>query len=71
MAVPEGVLSILPGPGPTTGVELVKHPLVRKVDITVRVTVHLLTLSYLEKGGYQGGPVDRCLCWGKFDTLHS
>jgi acyl-CoA reductase-like NAD-dependent aldehyde dehydrogenase len=33
--VPDGVLSVLPGPGATTGKELVSHPLVRKVDITV------------------------------------
>ncbi|KAI0249943.1 aldehyde dehydrogenase [Lactifluus subvellereus] len=32
--VPSGVLSVLPGPGSTTGKELVSHPLVRKVDIT-------------------------------------
>ncbi|KAI9457959.1 aldehyde dehydrogenase [Lactarius psammicola] len=32
--VPSGVLSVLPGPGVTTGKELVSHPLVRKVDIT-------------------------------------
>ncbi|KAF8269073.1 Aldehyde/histidinol dehydrogenase [Lactarius quietus] len=29
-----GVLSVLPGPGATTGKELVSHPLVRKVDVT-------------------------------------
>ncbi|KAI0306826.1 Aldehyde/histidinol dehydrogenase [Multifurca ochricompacta] len=33
--VPSGVLSVLPGPGATTGKDLVSHPLVRKVDITV------------------------------------
>lgn len=33
--VPSGVLSVLPGPGATTGKELVSHPLIRKVDITV------------------------------------
>ncbi|KAH9983074.1 aldehyde dehydrogenase [Russula compacta] len=32
--VPSGVLSVLPGPGTTTGKELVSHPLIRKVDIT-------------------------------------
>ncbi|KAH9971339.1 aldehyde dehydrogenase [Lactifluus volemus] len=32
--VPSGVLSVLPGPGATTGKQLVSHPLVRKVDIT-------------------------------------
>ncbi|KAA1473484.1 aldehyde dehydrogenase [Dentipellis sp. KUC8613] len=32
--VPQGVLSVLPVYGRTTGVELVSHPLVRKVDIT-------------------------------------
>ncbi|KAH9170362.1 aldehyde dehydrogenase [Lactarius sanguifluus] len=32
--VPSGVLSVLPGPGVSTGKELVSHPLVRKVDIT-------------------------------------
>lgn len=32
--VPEGVLSILPGLGPTTGKEVVQNPLIRKVDIT-------------------------------------
>ncbi|KAH9056365.1 aldehyde dehydrogenase domain-containing protein [Lactarius vividus] len=32
--VPSGVLSVLPGPGASTGKELVSHPLVRKVDIT-------------------------------------
>ncbi|KAL1686929.1 Aldehyde/histidinol dehydrogenase [Schizophyllum commune] len=34
--VPPGVLSVLPGFGPTTGKALVSHPLIRKVDITVR-----------------------------------
>jgi acyl-CoA reductase-like NAD-dependent aldehyde dehydrogenase len=33
--VPSGVLSVLSGPGATTGKELVSHPLIRKVDITV------------------------------------
>jgi hypothetical protein len=33
-AVPEGVLSILPGKGAETGKHIVSHPLVRKVDIT-------------------------------------
>ena len=33
--VPSGVLSVLPGPGATTGKELVSHPLIRKVDVTV------------------------------------
>ena len=37
--VPNGVLSVLPGPGVTTGKELVSHPLIRKVDITVAHTV--------------------------------
>jgi delta 1-pyrroline-5-carboxylate dehydrogenase len=37
--VPSGVLSVLPGPGITTGKELVSHPLIRKVDITVALTV--------------------------------
>ncbi|EGO02064.1 hypothetical protein SERLA73DRAFT_71210 [Serpula lacrymans var. lacrymans S7.3] len=32
--VPSGVLTVLPGFGPTTGKELVSHPLIRKVDIT-------------------------------------
>ncbi len=32
--VPDGVFSVLPGYGPTTGQALVGHPLVRKVDIT-------------------------------------
>ncbi|KAF8467109.1 aldehyde dehydrogenase [Russula ochroleuca] len=32
--VPSGVLSVLPGPGATTGKELASHPLIRKVDIT-------------------------------------
>ncbi|GAA5920098.1 hypothetical protein JCM6882_004379 [Rhodosporidiobolus microsporus] len=32
--LPDGVLSILPGPGPTTGAALVSHPLVKKVDLT-------------------------------------
>ncbi|TFY66554.1 hypothetical protein EVG20_g4530 [Dentipellis fragilis] len=35
----EGVLSVLPGYGRTTGVELVSHPLVRKVDITAPIIV--------------------------------
>ena len=34
-SVPAGVLSVLPGYGRTTGKDLVSHPLVRKVDITV------------------------------------
>ncbi|KAI0836250.1 aldehyde dehydrogenase [Hypoxylon sp. FL0890] len=32
--VPDGVFSVLPGYGPTTGKALVQHSLVRKVDIT-------------------------------------
>ncbi|GAA5820475.1 hypothetical protein JCM11251_005641 [Rhodosporidiobolus azoricus] len=32
--LPDGVLSILPGLGPTTGAALVSHPLVKKVDLT-------------------------------------
>ncbi|EIM87936.1 aldehyde dehydrogenase [Stereum hirsutum FP-91666 SS1] len=36
--VPLGVLSVLPGYGPTTGAEIVSHPLVRKVDITAGTT---------------------------------
>ncbi|KAI9452581.1 aldehyde dehydrogenase [Russula earlei] len=32
--IPGGVLSVLPGPGATTGQELVSHPLIEKVDIT-------------------------------------
>ncbi|KXJ88390.1 aldehyde dehydrogenase [Microdochium bolleyi] len=32
--VPDGVFSVLPGYGATTGKELVSHPLVRKVDVT-------------------------------------
>jgi hypothetical protein len=33
--VPSAVLSVLSGPGATTGKGLVSHPLIRKVDITV------------------------------------
>jgi hypothetical protein len=33
--VPEGVLTVLPGMGSTTGKEIVQNPLIRKVDITV------------------------------------
>ncbi|KKF92740.1 putative aldehyde dehydrogenase AldA [Ceratocystis platani] len=32
--IPDGVLSVIPGHGATTGQALVQHPLVRKVDIT-------------------------------------
>ncbi|TFK43675.1 aldehyde dehydrogenase [Crucibulum laeve] len=32
--VPPGVLSVLPGYGATTGKEIVKNPLIRKVDVT-------------------------------------
>ncbi|TFY77059.1 hypothetical protein EWM64_g6955 [Hericium alpestre] len=32
--IPDGILSVLPGYGRTTGTELVSHPLIRKVDIT-------------------------------------
>ncbi|KIK04624.1 hypothetical protein K443DRAFT_675644 [Laccaria amethystina LaAM-08-1] len=32
--IPSGVLHILPGYGPGTGIEIVRHPLVRKVDVT-------------------------------------
>ena len=34
--VPPGVLNVLPGHGKTVVPELASHPLVRKVDITVR-----------------------------------
>ena len=40
--VPSGVLSVLPGPGATTGKELVSHPLIRKVDVTVAHVVLLI-----------------------------
>jgi hypothetical protein len=40
--VPGGVLSVLPGPGATTGKELVSHPLIRKVDITVTYIVFVI-----------------------------
>lgn len=36
-AVPSGVLSVLPGYGESTGVEIAKHPFVRKIDVTVRI----------------------------------
>jgi Aldehyde dehydrogenase family len=49
-SVPSGVLSVLPGPGATTGRQLVSHPLVRKVDITVNdpisVIWHFFTRIY-------------------------
>lgn len=32
--IPEGVLTVLPGDGPTTGWRLVEHPLVRKISFT-------------------------------------
>ncbi|KAN0126433.1 hypothetical protein V8E52_000073 [Russula decolorans] len=35
--VPSAVLSVLSGPGATTGKGLVSHPLIRKVDITVQI----------------------------------
>lgn len=34
--VPDGVLSVLPGYGHTVGKDIASHPLVKKVDITVR-----------------------------------
>jgi hypothetical protein len=40
--VTSGVLSVLPGPGATTGKELVSHPLIRKVDITVAYIVFVV-----------------------------
>ena len=45
--VPSGVLSVLPGPGATTGKELVSHPLIRKVDITVSFMLRQLLGSTL------------------------
>ena len=36
--VPPGVLQVLPGPGITTGMDLVSNPLIKKVDITVSFT---------------------------------
>ena len=39
-AVPPGVLSVLPGYGKTTGIEIVSNPLIRKVDLTVRDIDH-------------------------------
>lgn len=41
--VPPGVLSVLPGFGATTGVEIVKNPFIRKVDITVSHACHWRT----------------------------
>ncbi|KAL2887359.1 Betaine aldehyde dehydrogenase 2, mitochondrial [Ceratocystis lukuohia] len=32
--IPDGVISVIPGYGPTTGQALAQHPLVRKVDVT-------------------------------------
>jgi acyl-CoA reductase-like NAD-dependent aldehyde dehydrogenase len=36
--VPPGVLSILPGYGHITGKQIISHPLVRKVDVTVHTS---------------------------------
>lgn len=35
LLVPDGVFTVLPGLGHTTGKALVEHPLVKKVDVTV------------------------------------
>ena len=54
--VPSGVLSVLPGPGATTGKELVSHPLIRKVDITVGFMLRQLpeaTLNCAYQGRYR------------------
>lgn len=40
-SVPPGILSVLPGYGPTVGKEVVSHPAIRKVDITVGVQLFL------------------------------
>ena len=34
--VPPDVLNVLPGTGPEMGKEIVTHPAIRKVDVTVR-----------------------------------
>ena len=34
--VPPDVLNVLPGTGPEVGMEIVAHPTIRKVDVTVR-----------------------------------
>ena len=35
--MPSGVLSVLPGYGESTGVEIAKHHYIRKIDVTVRI----------------------------------
>jgi len=35
--VPPDVLNVLPGAGPEMGKEIVTHPAIRKVDVTVRL----------------------------------
>ena len=46
MIVPSGVLSILPGYGPTTGKAIVSNPLIRKVDVTVSRRLRVISPLY-------------------------
>ena len=48
--VPDGVLSILPGLGTSTGAALVAHPLVKKVDLTGGTTAGRAIGSVIGQG---------------------
>jgi hypothetical protein len=70
--VPSGVLSVLPGPGATTGKELVSHPLVRKVDITVFGIILIILHDFLKahSGRYGYRACSRKHRWWKFSGFH-
>jgi hypothetical protein len=69
--VPSGVLSVLPGPGATIGKELVSHPLIRKVDITVINLVLIIWHGYKRHTGrYSYRTCSRKHCWWKSCGFH-
>jgi len=57
VVVPDGVFTVLPGHGPTTGKQLASHPLVQKVDITVSshtTSVFRISNSHTKAGTHTG-----------------
>ena len=71
--VPSGVLSVLPGPGITTGKKLVSHPLIRKVDITVKSMLRRLpcmTLNNTYQGRYRYRARNRKHRWQKLGSFY-
>jgi hypothetical protein len=64
ISVPRGALSVLPGFGATTGKDLISHPLVKKVDITVSTAANseVSTCYTYSLGWHNDGSHDRQHC---------